>query len=83
MRQQNHPVMSRKGLRLYKNIKRMFRQFISKIPGADVFMIGSFLTFLIFFVLVGVYLLVVDKKYIQQMGQMPLDDSTPDDSTID
>ncbi|WP_461052912.1 hypothetical protein [Spirosoma arcticum] len=56
----------------------MFRQFISKIPGADVFMIGSFLTFLIFFVLVGVYLLVVDKKYIQQMGQMPLDDSTID-----
>lgn len=56
----------------------MFRQFISKIPGADVFMIGSFLTFLIFFVLVGVYLLIVDKKYIRQMGQMPLDDSTID-----
>lgn len=61
----------------------MFRQFISKIPGADVFMVGSFLTFLIFFVLVGVYLLVVDKTYIRQMGQMPLDDSTLGDSTID
>ena len=59
----------------------MFRQFISKIPGADVFMVGSFLTFLIFFVLVGVYLLVVDKTYIRQMGHMPLDDSTLDAST--
>lgn len=61
----------------------MFRQFISKIPGADVFMVGSFLTFLLFFVLVGVYLLVVDKTYIRQMGQMPLDDSTLDDLSID
>lgn len=61
----------------------MFRQFISKIPGADVFMIGSFLTFLIFFVLVGVYLLVVDKQYIRQMGDMPLDNPKPDESTID
>lgn len=59
----------------------MFRQFISKIPGADVFLVGSFLTFLLFFVLVGVYLLIVDKKYIRQMGHMPLDDSTLDAST--
>lgn len=59
----------------------MFRQFISKIPGADVFMVGSFLTFLIFFVLVSVYLLLVDKTHVRQMGQMPLDDSTPDAPT--
>ena len=59
----------------------MFRQFISKIPGADVFLVGSFLTFLLFFVLVGVYLLIVDKTYIRQMGHMPLDDSTLDAST--
>jgi hypothetical protein len=56
----------------------MFRQFISKIPGADIYLVGSFLTFVAFFVLVGVYLLVVDKTYIQQMGRMPLDDSSTD-----
>ncbi|GAB3642670.1 hypothetical protein GCM10027423_33060 [Spirosoma arcticum] len=72
------PIIYRLSFIVHHSLKIMFRQFISKIPGADVFMIGSFLTFLIFFVLVGVYLLVVDKKYIQQMGQMPLDDSTID-----
>ncbi len=56
----------------------MFRQFISKIPGADVYLVGSFLTFVAFFVVVGVYLLVVDKTYIQQMSRMPLDDSSTD-----
>jgi hypothetical protein len=52
----------------------MFKQFISTIPGADTYMIGSFLTFLLFFVLVGVYLLVADKGHLQRMGQLPLDE---------
>jgi hypothetical protein len=56
----------------------MFKQFISKIPGADVYMIGSFLTFFAFFVLVGLYLFLVDKTYIKQMSQLPLDDSPTD-----
>lgn len=54
----------------------MFKQFISKIPGADVYMVGSFLTFFAFFVLVGLYLLIADKKHLQQMSNLPLDDST-------
>ena len=56
----------------------MFKQFISKIPGADIYMVGSFVTFLVFFSLVGLYLLLVDKSYIRQMSQMPLDDSSTD-----
>ncbi|MGV3559009.1 hypothetical protein [Larkinella arboricola] len=56
----------------------MFKQFISKIPGADVYMVGSFVTFLAFFILVGLYLVLVDKKYIRQMSQMPLDESSTD-----
>ncbi|MCY7352418.1 MAG: hypothetical protein LH606_17425 [Cytophagaceae bacterium] len=56
----------------------MFKQFISKIPGADVFMVSSFLTFLTFFVLVGLYLLLVDKTYIRRMGNLPLDESSTD-----
>lgn len=54
----------------------MFKQFISSIPGADIYMIGSFLTFLLFFVLVGLYLLIADKGHIQRMGRLPLDEST-------
>ncbi|MGA0558333.1 hypothetical protein ACO2Q8_16860 [Larkinella sp. VNQ87] len=54
----------------------MFKQFIDKIPGADVYMVASFLTFLVFFVLVGIYLLVVDKNHINRISQLPLDDQT-------
>lgn len=57
----------------------MFKQFISKLPGADLYMVGSFLTFFIFFLLVGVYLFLADKKHIDQMSQMPLTDSSPTD----
>jgi hypothetical protein len=58
--------------------KIMFKQFISKIPGADVYMVGSFVTFLAFFILVGLYLVLVDKTYIRQMSRMPLDESSTD-----
>lgn len=54
----------------------MFKQFISKIPGADVYMIGSFLTFFAFFILVGLYLFLADKRHLQQMSNLPLDDAT-------
>lgn len=54
----------------------MFKQFISKIPGADVYMVGSFLTFFVFFLLVGLYLVLADKGHLRKMGNMPLDEST-------
>jgi len=57
----------------------MFKQFITKLPGADLYMVGSFLTFFIFFLLVGVYLWLADKKHIDQMSRMPLGDSSPTD----
>lgn len=56
----------------------MFKQFISKIPGADVYMVGSFVTFMAFFVLVGLYIVLVDKNHVRQMGQLPLDDASTD-----
>jgi maltodextrin utilization protein YvdJ len=49
----------------------MFKQFISTIPGADNYMIFSLLTFLTFFVLVGLYLIWMDKKHLVEMEQMP------------
>ncbi|CAN5395445.1 hypothetical protein [Spirosoma jeollabukense] len=56
----------------------MFKQFISKIPGADLYMVGSFLTFFLFFVLVGLYLWLADKNHMGQMSRLPLDDSSTD-----
>jgi cbb3-type cytochrome oxidase subunit 3 len=52
----------------------MFKQFISTIPGADNYMIFSLLTFITFFVLVGVYLIWMDKKHLAEMEQMPLNE---------
>ncbi len=56
----------------------MFKQFISHIPGADLYMVGSFLTFFVFFVLVGLYLWLADKNHMAQMSQLPFDDSSTD-----
>ena len=52
----------------------MFKQFISNIPGADNFMIFSLLTFFTFFVLVGIYLIWMDKKHLIEMEQMPFNE---------
>lgn len=56
----------------------MFKQFISIIPGADVYMIFSLLLFIVFFVLVGIYLLKMDKKYLNQMEALPLGENSTD-----
>jgi hypothetical protein len=54
----------------------MFKQFIARIPGADLYMVGSFLTFFAFFVLVGLYLWLADKNHLAQMSQLPLENSS-------
>lgn len=53
----------------------MFKQFIAHIPGADLYMVGSFLTFFVFFVLVGVYLWLADNRHLNHMSELPLDDN--------
>jgi hypothetical protein len=55
----------------------MFKQFIHDVAGADGFMIGSLLLFLLFFVLVGVYLFLVDAAHVRRMSQLPLDEPQP------
>jgi len=52
----------------------MFKQFISTIPGADNYLIFSLLTFFTFFVLVGIYLIWMDKKHLIEMEQMPFNE---------
>lgn len=52
----------------------MFKQFISRIPGADVYMVSSFVLFLVFFGLVGLYLLLVDRRHIDTISRLPLDE---------
>lgn len=56
----------------------MFKQFIHEVAGADVYLMASLLTFFLFFVLVGLYLVVVNRRHLQTMSELPLDeDVTP------
>jgi hypothetical protein len=50
----------------------MFKQFLDKIQGADIPMITSLLIFFVFFILVASYLLVIDKKHVAYMSNLPL-----------
>ncbi|NBA73960.1 hypothetical protein GOQ04_00260 [Emticicia sp. ODNR4P] len=52
----------------------MFKQFIDKVDGADIYMITSFLIFMAFFVLVSIYLFIMDKSYLNKMQNLPLED---------
>ncbi len=52
----------------------MFRQFLDKVQGADIPMITSLLIFFIFFILVGTYLFIVDKKHLNYMSHLPLNE---------
>ncbi len=52
----------------------MFRQFLDKVQGADIPMIISLLIFFIFFILVGTYLFIVDKKHLNYMSLLPLNE---------
>ena len=54
----------------------MFKQFIDKVDGADIYMITSFLIFMAFFVLVSIYLFVLDKGYLNKMQNLPLEDTS-------
>jgi multisubunit Na+/H+ antiporter MnhC subunit len=51
----------------------MFRQLLNKIQGADIPMISSLLIFFIFFILVGIYLLIIDKNHIKHMSNLPFE----------
>lgn len=55
----------------------MFKQFLKVVEGADVYLVTSFLIFLFFFIAVSVWLLQVDKSYIERAKQVPLNDAKP------
>jgi len=52
----------------------MFKQFLKVVEGADIYMVTSFLIFLVFFIAVSVWLLRADKKYIENAKRVPLND---------
>jgi len=52
----------------------MFKQFIHKVSGADVYLSASLLIFIAFFIGMALWLIFADKKYIQKMKNLPVED---------
>jgi len=51
----------------------MFKQ-IKDLAGGEIYLITSLFLFMVFFIIVGVYLLKLNKKHIETMSQLPFQD---------
>jgi hypothetical protein len=56
-----------------KKIKTMIRNVLESIQGIDIFPIISLTIFFVSFILMLIWVLKVDKKYIKKMSEMPLE----------
>ena len=52
----------------------MFKQFIDKAIGSEIYLITSLGIFLVFFIIVVVMLVMMNKKHITYMSKFPLND---------
>lgn len=51
----------------------MFKHYFERIQGIEIYPVISLLIFFIFFVLLFVWVVKADKKYINKMKNLPLD----------
>ena len=51
----------------------MIRNLLQSIEGVEIYPLISLLVFVIFFVVILVWMLRIDKNYIKEMEQLPLD----------
>ncbi len=52
----------------------MFNQ-IKDLAGGELYLITSLLMFMVFFVIVGVYLLKLSKKHVEVMSELPIQEN--------
>lgn len=57
----------------------MFKQFVDQVSGADQYMIASLLIFFIFFVIISLLLIKMNKNHISYMRNLPLADDNNDE----
>jgi cbb3-type cytochrome oxidase subunit 3 len=53
----------------------MFKQFVDQVAGADQYLIASLLIFFIFFVVISLLLIKMNKTHIAYMSKLPLQDA--------
>jgi hypothetical protein len=59
----------------------MYKNILQNIDNIQVWPVISFVIFFLFFALLLWWVITVDKKYVDEMGQKPLSDSTANNST--
>ena len=57
----------------------MFKQFIQNFLDSRIYLISSLWLFLIFFILVAIMLMLMNKKHIEYMSRLPLNEDEKDD----
>jgi cytochrome c oxidase cbb3-type subunit IV len=59
----------------------MYKNILQNIENIQVWPVISFVIFFLFFILLLWWVITVDKKYIDEMGQLPLGDNDENNST--
>ncbi len=52
----------------------MFQHYFELIEGVEIYPLFSLVVFMIFFIIVSLWSLKADKKYLNEMEMLPLDD---------
>jgi cytochrome c oxidase cbb3-type subunit 3 len=60
----------------------MYKQILQSIQNVEVWAVISLVIFFVFFIGISIKVLLIDKKYIKKMEDMPLDDGTVDNRSI-
>ena len=61
----------------------MYKQILQSIQNVDVWPVISLVIFFIFFVGILIKVALIDKKFIKKMKDMPLDDGTVNNQSIE
>ena len=60
----------------------MFKEVLQSIQGIEFYTIVSMIIFILFFIGMIIWLFKVDKKYIQDMSELPLEDDNKEFSNL-
>jgi len=60
----------------------MFKDVLQSIEGVEIYTIISMIIFILFFIGMIIWLFKVDKKYIKEMSELPLESNNNDFSNL-
>ena len=61
----------------------MFKYYFEQVNNVEIWPIMSLIIFICFFIGLLIWVVMVDKKYIQEMSNMPMNDTDKNDNQFD